>query len=284
MPRSILASLTGLGSDRAVMETAIAAARVEGGHVTCLNARIDAIQTAAMMEVTFPQHRHDEEMLRRIGREEAERASAARAVFEESLKRHGLPVAEAPGGGAPVTLSWRESQSFLYETVEEARYHDLVVMAEDEALPDQRIQHVLMQSGRPLLLAPARPLPVLGRSIAIAWKAGAEAARAVSAASSWLARAERVFILSVCGAKDERSRASAERLAVSLAWSGIKAEVRAGHGASAEAKALEDMAYGCEADLLVMGAYGHSRMREWVFGGVTQEMLAGCAIPLLMVH
>jgi nucleotide-binding universal stress UspA family protein len=168
--------------------------------------------------------------------------------------------------------------------LEEARHHDLVVMTNYDEISSSLIRQVLMQSGRPLLLAPARPLPAIGRTIAIAWKEGAEAARAVTAASSWLARAERVFVLGVSrnGGDDDRGRSSAERLVRSLAWGGIKAEARMGYATGPEAQVLQDMAYGCEADLLVMGAYGHSRLREYVLGGVTESVLAGCAIPVLM--
>src|SRR6185437_3802268 len=151
MAKSILASLAGLGGDHAVMETAVAAARALGGHVTCLHARIDAVETAAMIEVTFPQHRLDGQLLRRIGEEEAERGRHARAAFDETVSHHDLALAENPGGDAPVTVSWQETKSFFNETLEEARHHDLVVMTNYDELSSSLIKQVLMQSGRPLL-------------------------------------------------------------------------------------------------------------------------------------
>ena len=188
MPKSVLAALTGLGGDRAVMETAIAAARIEGGHVTGQHARVDTLGAAAMVEATFPQRRDDPALLQHLSREDAERTGRARMVFTAAAQQYGLPLCEAPGQ-APVSLGWAESRSIFDETAEEAHYHDLVVMAREPELPVERVRSVLMQSGRPLLLAAPDRTPVIGRTIAIAWKASAEAARAVTAAASWLARA-----------------------------------------------------------------------------------------------
>jgi nucleotide-binding universal stress UspA family protein len=286
MPQSILASLTGLGTDRIVMETAIAAARIQGGHITCLHARVDALGAAQMVETMFPQSRFEPGQIRAMSQEDTERTAHARAAFDHAVRQHGLSVCDAPGE-APVSLAWLETRSVVDETVEEAWYHDLVVMAREPELAGERIGSVLMQSGRPLLLAPPKPEPILGRNIAIAWKAGAQSARAVTAASSWLERAERIFILNVThhAAGDDRDRLSAERLAASLRWRGIEAEVqvKTDHATGPEARTLQNMACDKDADLLVMGAYGHSRLREYVMGGVTQSMLEGSVLPVLMV-
>jgi len=284
MAKSILAALTGLGGDRAVMETAIAAARIEGGHVTGQHARVDTLGAAAMVETMFPQARHDPALLHHIGREDAERTGRAHAAFTATAQQYGLRVCDTPGE-APVSLGWAESRSIFDETAEEARYHDLAVMAREPELPWDRIRSVLMQSGRPLLLAPPNRTPVIGRTIAIAWKESAEAARAVTAAASWLSRAEQVLVLNVsCGDSEERDRLSAERLAASLRWDGIAAEVVTDHAQGKEATTLQIMACDRDADLLVMGAYGHSRLREYVLGGVTESMLTVCALPVLMVR
>jgi nucleotide-binding universal stress UspA family protein len=266
------------------METAIAAARVEGGHLTCLHARLDTLGAAAV-ESMFPQTRFEPGQLRAMSEGDMQRTAHARAAFDHAARQHGLSVCDAPGE-APVSLSWLETRSVVDETVEEAWYHDLVVMAREPDLPGERIGSVLMRSGRPLLLAPPKPEPILGRNIAIAWKAGAEAARAVTAVSSWLERAERIFILSVSHhpVGDDRDRLSAERLAASLRWRGLNAEVQTDCATGPAARTLESMACDRDVDLLVMGAYGHSRLREYVLGGVTESMLAGSVLPVLMVR
>jgi nucleotide-binding universal stress UspA family protein len=82
---------------------------------------------------------------------------------------------------------------------------------------------------------------------------------------------------------DDRDRLSLERLARCLLSQGIKAEIEVIYSASnTEAQILKNKAYDEDADLFVMGAYGHSRLREFVLGGVTEDMLSDCALPLLM--
>jgi nucleotide-binding universal stress UspA family protein len=286
MPNSILASLTGLSTDHAVMETAVAAAKIDGGHIQGLHARIDVIETAALVEVTVPQ-RHDElgRIVQKISQEEADRSRHAKAAFDETCRRHQVPQEQKYREASRLSASWKETKSFFNETLDEARYHDLTVLGTDQELSADRIKSVLMQSGRPLIIAPPKPAAALGRHIAIAWKASAEAARAVAAASPLLARAERVSILSVSEdpAYDERDRVSADRLAAEFCWRGIKAEVQLEYSPSVSTtKAIQNMAYGRDADLVIMGVYGHSRLREYVLGGVTEDMLEGCAIPVFM--
>ncbi len=225
------------------------------------------------------------DLIRQIGQEETERGQHARAAFEDAVKRHNIPQRDDPNESASVTTCWQETKSFFNETLEEARYHDLTVMAREAELSSERIKSVLMQSGRPFLLAPPKALPTMGCRIAIAWKAGAEAARAVTAASPWLARAEKVLVLSSSRnqAEDDPDRISAERLATGLRRQGIKVEIEVSHSASSsEGQLLQNKAYDWDADLFVMGAYGHSRIREFVLGGVTEDMLKSCAIPILM--
>jgi nucleotide-binding universal stress UspA family protein len=286
MAKTILASLTGLNSDRTVVEAAIAAARIEGGHVQCLHTRIDAVETAALVRLTSP-HADLRNLLQQISGQEGERSRHARQAFDEISKRHAVALRDTPGDGALVSMVWKENRSFLNETLEEARYHDFTVMARDEELSSERIVSVLMQSGRPLLIAPAKPVEVIGKKVAIAWKSTAEAARALTGASFILSRAEKVVILSVSEDKagDDSDRYSAEHLARQLAWQGIEAEVRMSYSPSVStSKALLDMAYDSDADLLVMGAYGHNRVREFIFGGVTRDLLADSALPLFMVR
>lgn len=288
MAKTIMASLTGLSSDRTLLEAAVAAARIDGGHIQCLHTRIDAVKTAAQASFILPHHPSNlHGLLQKIATEEDGRSRHAKQVFDEVRKRHAIVLGDTPTESALISIAWKEEVSFLNETLHEARYHDLIVMARDEELASERILSVLMQSGRPLLLAPEKPVEVIGKKVAVAWKATAEAARALTAASFILSRAEKVVILSVSEdeAGDDSDRVSAEHLARQLAWQGIAAEVRMSYSPSvATSQALLDMAYDSDADLLVMGAYGHNRMQELIFGGVTRDLLAGSALPIFMVR
>ena len=287
MIKTILASLTGYGSDRSALDAAVALARLDGGHVHCLHTHMAILDASAWNAYARPEQHHDlHKLSQQIAAEQAERLRHAREAFDSACVRHALVVQDAPSEAA-VSIAWQETETHINQTLHEARYHDVAVMAREENLSVERIESVLMQSGRPLLLAPPKPVTVIGRKVAIAWKPSAESARAVTAATAILSRAEQVTILSVSenGADDDTGRASAEHLAGQLKWHGVNARVGVEASPSGSAaEALKDMAYNCDADLLVMGGYGHSRVREFVFGGVTRDILADCALPVLMVR
>lgn len=287
MPKAILAPLTGYSSDLTVLDAAVAAARIEGAHIRCLHTRTGVIPATALVAYRTPEVRHDlHKLSQQIAAEQDERLGHARAAFDDACKRHSLVVQNAPSDAA-VSVEWQDMQTPLNEVLDEARYHDLVVMARVKELSSERVESVLMQSGRPLLLAPPKPSPLIGRKVAIAWKASAESARALTAASAILSRAEQVSILSVSEdqAGDDTDKYSAEQLAKQLKWHGVTARVAMEFSwAGSTSMALKEMAYNCDADLLVMGAYGHSRVREFIFGGVTRDVLADCALPVLMVR
>jgi len=285
MIKTILASLTGYGSDRTALDAAVAIARQNGGHIHCLHTHMGIMDASALSAYARPQQHHDLHRLsQEISAEQAERLRHAKEAFDSACVRHALIVKDTPSEAA-VSVSWQETETLTNQTLHEARYHDVVVMAREENLSVERIESVLMQSGRPLLLAPRKPVTVIGRKVAIAWKPGAESARAVTAATSILSSAEQVSILSVSedGARDDAGRASAEHLARQLKWHGVTARVGVESSLGSAAEALKEMAYSCDADLLVMGGYGHSRVREFVFGGVTRDILADCALPVFLV-
>src|ERR1043165_6806727 len=97
---TILASLTGLGSDRTVLEAAVAAARIDGGHVQCLHTRIDVVEAAALMGTAPPSPRRATDvsaLLRKISGQENEHPRHARYVFDDICKRYSLAVRDVPG-------------------------------------------------------------------------------------------------------------------------------------------------------------------------------------------
>jgi nucleotide-binding universal stress UspA family protein len=139
-----------------------------------------------------------------------------------------------------------------------------------------------LSGGRPMLIAP-RWLSTSRTGCAfVCWKETAEAARALSAALPLLARAERVVVVSVSeGAQDtdEPLRAVARHLALH----GIAAEHRLLARERSVGDVLEAAAGAFDADLIVLGAYGHSKAREFVFGGCTRTFLGRASVPVLMM-
>jgi nucleotide-binding universal stress UspA family protein len=285
MIKTILASLTGFGSDRTVLDAAIATAKIDKGHVQCLHTRLNSEEVVALVRASNPQRGSSFRIMQVIANEERERSTHAKAAFEDACTRHGLVARDTPIPDDGMSISWREVVTLGNETLHKARYHDIVVMGRDPQLSSERIQSILMQAGRPLLIAPPKPVDIIGRKIAVAWKASAEAARALVAAAPILSHAHHVSILSVSenAADDGTNRVATERLVQQLHWHGIRAEMEVRHSPSVSAsKALMEMAYNHDADLFIMGAYGRSRLREFVFGGVTRDFLTECAIPVLM--
>ena len=183
-----------------------------------------------------------------------------------------------------------------------ARYADLVVIsqynAKDKSPSVMRDfpAYVLLHSGRPVLIVPyAPPLPLLAppaaaRNVLISWNASKEASRAVSAALPLLQRAGQVHVAifdAQVHAAEHGEQPGAE-LTHYLARHGVEARLHLLDGGGVRrgdiGEALLSQAADLSADLLVMGAYGHSRLRETILGGVTRTILQNMTIPVLMAH
>lgn len=142
-----------------------------------------------------------------------------------------------------------------------------------------------MKTGRPVLIAPAKFAGDVGETIALAWKDGPEFARALTAAMPFLLKAQRVMLVSIeeDPATAVTGRHRLDELKVRLSLHGVHVDVLSVPARSAgTSETLRTSIYDANCDMIVMGAYGHSRLREYVFGGVTRDMLADCALPLLM--
>jgi nucleotide-binding universal stress UspA family protein len=144
-----------------------------------------------------------------------------------------------------------------------------------------------LESGRPVLVVPyIGRYPEIGRNVVVAWKAEREAARAVFDALPFLVGAEKVHILEVKERGDERPALAPDiSIAAALARHGIKTSVHTSQprDISVGDEILSRLA-DLSADLLVMGAYGHSRMRELVFGGVTRHIARHMTVPTVLSH
>jgi nucleotide-binding universal stress UspA family protein len=146
------------------------------------------------------------------------------------------------------------------------------------------LEAALMNTGRPVLIAPPTAPPSVGRIVAIAWKDTREAAGAVAAALPFIAQAERVVILTI-EEDDEPGDRSLKRLQRALRWHNPQVSIDRlvrEDGSAVETLLLAATRAG--SDLLVMGGYGHTRLREAMFGGFTRHVLQRAELPVLMVH
>jgi nucleotide-binding universal stress UspA family protein len=172
---------------------------------------------------------------------------------------------------------------------EAARYAELAVVgAPLTDLKRRLFEGVLFGSGRPLLVIPPDwKADDIGRRIIIAWNGGREAARAVAAATPLLERADKITILTVvANAADKLASDAPEALAAHLGRCGLAAEVRLiERRGRTEAEVFSEERRKHGADLIVMGGYGHARLQEMVFGGLTRALIGDAtAPPLLMAH
>ncbi len=205
------------------------------------------------------------------------------AAFRDRVRRDGLQG------------EWRLVEGDAGETVtQHGRYVDLVVLGQADTRaavtgrPVDLPVTTLMGCGRPLLLVPfAGDFPVVGQEVLVGWNATAEAARAVNEALPILRCARKVTVLSINprhGIGGDGDVPAAD-IALHLARHGITAE--ATHTVATdipEGDALLSYAADIGADLLVTGLYGHSRVREMVFGGVTRSLLTEMTVPVFMTH
>jgi nucleotide-binding universal stress UspA family protein len=287
MIKTILVPATGTDSDSAVFASALTVARQFAAHLEFLHVRPDAAAMAVAMAADGGGATMIASLINQLEDDANRREEKAKRIFQGFCEREGLALQEAPVDLPGPSTRWlREIGAEPYWVAEHGRAADLLVIGrpgEDEGVSLDTIEGALVDSGRPLLILPASPMTALPETIAIAWKATPEAARALTGALPFLSFAKQIVILTV--AEDQRaSEQEADRLMASLRWHGVP--VLARHlqpdgGSPADTLLSAALEYTA---LLVMGGYGHSRLREWIFGGFTLRVLRGAEVPVLMVH
>ena len=142
---------------------------------------------------------------------------------------------------------------------------------------------LLLQSGRPVLIVPPAHHAIDVRTAIVAWKSTREARRAISDALPALARAERVVLLTIDeGGEPDPTVPDAQGF---LVRHGVHVRSqRIERGTATVDEALVRFATTVQADLIVAGAYGHTRIREWVFGGVTRRLVMNSPLPCILSH
>jgi nucleotide-binding universal stress UspA family protein len=205
---------------------------------------------------------------------EREQASDIRAKVVERIAHEGL------------RMEWRSMEGRASSLLASAAtVADVVVMSQDAADADPPlVATVALAAGRPVLCVPhSGSFLDCGRRILVAWNGSRESARAAHDALPFLQRAEAVRLFSA--ASPAEGGASLEDAAAHLASHGAKVELRrAVLDGMDPGIAILNAAVDWGADLIVMGAYGHSRLREWVFGGATRTILQSMTVPTLLSY
>ena len=279
--------------------TALTVARLLPAHLEFLHVRIDVQETLTAMASADLRGLSGilgggvggsiglGQILESLKQEVTIRQRKAEAAFHDFCARERVPVTANASAALP-SAEWRmetgDEPSWL---AEHGRAADMLVVGrqrEGEPVATDVLEAALMATGRPVLIAPPKPRSELSGVVAIAWKDRPEAARAVAAAQPFLRLANQVIILAVSedARTDERS---CEHLRHTLGWHNPRTTVQ--HLKSDDCPAVDTLlaaAAAANADMLVMGGYGHSRLREVIFGGFTRHILAHADVPVLMTH
>ena len=287
MIKTILVPATGSDRDNSVFASALVVARAFAAHLDFLHVRPDAAAAAVAMASDGGGATMIGGLIDRLEEEASEREEKAKQSFQGFCQREALALRDAPPGPQGPSARWlREVGAEPNWVAEYGRAADLLVIGrpdQNEGVLLDTIEGALIGSGRPLLIPPTVPMAAVPETIAIAWKATPHAARALTAALPFRSIAKQIVILTV--EEDQRApHEEANRLMAGLRWHGIPVTVR---HLRPEAHSGPDTllsAAGEHAALLVMGGYGHSRLREWIFGGFTQHVLRGAEVPVLMAH
>lgn len=210
----------------------------------------------------------------------------AAAAFEKAADRNGFALKKRPTLKGRREAVWEEmvgSPARVFSIV--GPMADLSVVSRPKANSYGRARTFLLaalvHSGKPVLVLPQKAIRAPGKRVLIAWNQSIEAARAVAASLPVLAGAEAVHIVS-CG-KENLPGPKSKYLAEYLTHWGIKSTRHSTKGIDIEAELAETYA-DVDADLVVMGAYSRHKLRELIFGGVTNTMLFKTQLPVLVLH
>ncbi|MBS7455573.1 universal stress protein [Coralloluteibacterium stylophorae] len=280
MIRDIVVPMTSTAADSDALDVALDLATHHQAHLTVLEMLNLPLPTVGpwgfVSEISLG---NIYEKLREQGRRNAE---ALRERLRTSTVSHEVRLVEAPLQG-PLGMA-----------AQCAQYGDLSVLAGahgDTAEAETTRAYfgaLLLESGRPVLVVPSRcKVPVPSRRAVVGWRPTPDATRALHDALPLLRTAAQVDVVMVDpmdGAGGEGDEPGAE-IATHLARHGLKVDVVSYAAGHRDASAvLLDHVRRVHADLLVVGGYGHSKLREWAMGGMTRELLFGAHIPVLFSH
>lgn len=285
--RTILALMDGRSGARAAIHAASVLGRLCGAQVRALHVRAEPLKSLPMLgdpvaALSVPE-------VLQVLTETADRiAHQAREAFDAEIPEGERATAQAPPPPGTYGAIWIEARGNADDVaLRMARLSDLVVLVRplDGAgtISSPTLEAMLFESGRGVLVVPSALRHARFGSIAIAWNGTRPAVHAVAAALPLLGKAASVTVLT--GSEPGRVKVAAEELADYLAVHGIGARPKnfvldVDHGG----RQILELAAEAGSDLLVMGGYGHSRLREFALGGATRDVLTLATLPVLMAH
>ena len=287
MIKNMLVPVGDIERDEGAIGTALVLTQEFGGHADCMFVTgdvSDVIPAAAMglfesVQVEIKQeYEHNRD----------EKHKTARQRFDAMLEERNIDYRELALPAELPSASWEVATGLASEIVAmRGGAYDMVVVGRpargQTTVAELSAEAALFRKGRPVLIAPSKTPRSIGEAVVIGWNRSASSARSISAAMPLLLMSRSVTIVTVTtGAK---VGPSPQDMAKYLSWHEVHAEVveiPPDHRLVGEV--LLEEAERVSADLLVMGAYSHSRLRELILGGVTRHVLQNADLPVLMAH
>lgn len=275
MIKDIVVNL-GLGAHDPAGEYAISAAEAFGAHVLGVAVSYEPVIPGTVMGGIPP------EIIESQRAESNKKARDAVSRFEQAVKRAG------------VSSETRTISASIAGAADQigriGRRFDLVVVGQPErqkSLPDEVVDEgVLFESGRPVIFVPfiQKGGMKLDR-IMVCWDGSRAAARAVADAMPFLQKAKQVEIVIISDKPGKKDEVPGADLGQHLARHGLKVDVKRITSPDIDVPStILSYAADSSADMIVMGGYGHSRLREFVLGGATRGLLESMTVPVLMSH
>jgi nucleotide-binding universal stress UspA family protein len=289
MISTLFVPASGSDTDDRVFATALAVAQPLAAHLKFFHLHLPATEAARYAShIDFCMGPAIKDALDNLQAREDTLAATAVARYRNFCREHGIPEQQTPGAAKGVSARWlEESHDVLGRLMFHARHSDAVVLGRSrnrDYMPDGLIESLLVGCGRPVIIAPDAPPRSSSGTMLVAWKEAPESARALTAALPLLEQAEQIVLLAI-DEKGAASREAMDDLARELMWHDIAAQVLVlpSNGRPANSQ-LAQTAVALNADMLVIGGFGHSQLREQVLGGVTQALIAACAVPVFIMH
>lgn len=277
----ILVPLAGTDSDQRALRAGFDIAAKYGAHVACLFVNRNPTEALPVAGEALT-GQIATELVTAVDEANKRQCVKAKETFLHMLAEAGAEETGTPNMQEKVTAEFVETMGDPADRVAvSARLADLVIFPVPDIAYD--IEPTLMESSRPCLLVPASAGNTVGRRVVVAWDGGPEAAQALTGALPLLTEAESVtFITARDREFDELATAALQSY---IGSHGIKAAIKqVALGNTSVGEVILDQVRENQADLLVMGAYGHSRIRELILGGATRFVIQNTDVAVLMVH
>lgn len=286
--QTILALVDGDSGSDTVMRTAIAAGQNFDAYVEMLHVEADP-NSALIVPGDGLSGGAVEQIMEGIRAGAEERLTAARHLYEKHCVSAGLPLSENGADDTEEGFTVRFHHLTGEQTDEIAargKLFDLIVLAQPGgdggASEEAALEAALFDTGRPVLVVPPNASPTIGRNVSVAWNGTAESTRAIMAAFPFLEQASEICVIAV---DEDNGPTDLKGLTTYLSRHGMQAATRTMPSDGRTVSEILLREAGDEAEsLLVMGAYGHSRLRELVLGGATRGVLRDAKVPVLMAH